>query len=68
MHKNLNQEILTKNLATFREKEIEYYGGSLKNPIFRRGGFTKNHYIGGNCLTEGVGFGQFADLRGGGGL
>ena len=30
------------------------------------GGFTKNHYIGGNCLTEGVGFGQFPDLRGGG--
>ena len=29
------------------------------------GGFTKNQYIGGDYLKEG--FGQFGDLRGGGG-
>ena len=32
-----------------------YYGGSLKNPFFRGGGFTKNQYIGGNCLKSGGG-------------
>ena len=37
-----------------------------KSTIFRRGGggrFTKNQYIGGDCLKRGLG--QFADLRGG---
>ena len=39
--KNLNWEILTKNLVTFKscdgfkDAKFEYYGGSLKNPIFR---------------------------------
>ena len=40
---NLNLETLTKNLYTFKrsdrvkDKKFEYYGGSLKNPIFRGG-------------------------------
>ena len=39
--KNLNWEILTKNLVTFKrwdgvkDEKFYYYGGSLKNPIFR---------------------------------
>ena len=39
--KNLNWEILTKDLVTFKrwdvvkDEKFEYYGGSLKNPIFR---------------------------------
>ena len=28
----------------------------------------KNQYRGGNCLKRGGGLGQFADLKGGGGL
>ena len=41
--KNLNWEILTKNLVTFKrwdgvkDEKSKYYGGSLKNPSFRRG-------------------------------
>ena len=31
---------------------MKNYIGSLKNPIFR--GFTKNQYVGGNCLKGGV--------------
>ena len=47
MTKNLNWEISTKNLVTFKrwdrvnDKKFQYYGSSLKNPIFRglgRGG------------------------------
>ena len=40
--KNLNWETLTKNLFTLKrsdrvkDEKFEYYGGSLKNPIFRR--------------------------------
>ena len=44
---NLNWEILTKNLLTFKRwhgtkeiKKFQYYRGSLKNPIFK--GVTKN--------------------------
>ena len=37
--RNLNWEILTKNLVTFRKwdgvKKVYYYGSSLKNLIFR---------------------------------
>ena len=39
--KNLNWEILTTNLVTFKrwdvvkDEKFEYYDGSLKNPIFR---------------------------------
>ena len=42
--KNLNWEILTKNVVTFKRRDgvkdekFEYYGGSLKNLIFRVGG------------------------------
>ena len=43
--KNLNWEILIKTLVTFKrwdgvkDKKIWYYVSSLKNPIFRGGGF-----------------------------
>ena len=39
--KNLNWEISTKNLVTFKiwtvvkDEKFQYYGSSLKNPIFR---------------------------------
>ena len=37
--------------------------GFNKNPVYRgRGEVTKNKYIGGNWIKEGLG--QFADLRG----
>ena len=55
--KNLNREILTKNLVTFKRRDgVEdekfwYYGNSLKNPIFNEG-VTKNQYIGGDCLKR----------------
>ena len=45
--KNLNWETLTKNSFTFKrwdrvkDEKFEYYGGSLKNPIFREE-FTNN--------------------------
>ena len=57
--KNLNLEILSKNFVTFKswdgvkDEHFQYYGGSLKNPIFRGKGFTKNQDIGGNCLKGG---------------
>ena len=50
--KNSNWEVLTKNLITFKrsdgvkDEKFQYFGGSLKTPIFREG-FTKDHYIGG---------------------
>ena len=50
--KNLNWEILTKNLVTFKrwdgvkDEKFEYYGGSLKNPIFRGGVNEKLIYRG----------------------
>ena len=59
--KNLNLEILTKNLVNFKrwdgikDEKFEYYGGSLKNPIFRGGGgagFTKTN-IWGQGLKKG---------------
>ena len=65
--KNFNWEILTKNLVTFKswdrvkDKKFENYGVHWK--ILFLGGFTRNQYIGGNCL-KGVEFGQFSDLRG----
>ena len=45
--KNLNWEILTKNLVTFKrwdgvkDEKFSYHGGSLKNLIFRVGGHEK---------------------------
>ena len=51
--KTLNWEILTKNLITFKKcdgvKDEKFYGGSLKDPIFKTGGggvLMKNQYIG----------------------
>ena len=41
--KNLNWEVLHKNLVTFKRwdgvkgEKFQYYGGSLKNPIIRGG-------------------------------
>ena len=68
--KNLNWEILTKNLVTFKrwggikDEKFQYYGGSLKNPIFR--GFTKKQYnVGGLPKKGGGDLEQFANLRGG---
>ena len=64
---NLNWEILTKNLVTFKrwdgvkDEKFEYYGGSLKNSIFR-GTHEKTIYRG-ELPKKGV-FGQFVDLRG----
>ena len=61
--KNLNREILTKNLVTFKrwdgvkDEKFYYYGGSLKNPIFRGVVIAR-----GKLLKEELG--QFADLRG----
>ena len=55
--KNLNWEILTKNVVIFKrwdgvkDEKFEYYGSSLKNSIFSGGrGNTKNQYIGENYL------------------
>ena len=45
--KNLNWEILTKNLVTLKrwdgvkDEKFDYYVGSLKNPIFREVGSRK---------------------------
>ena len=49
--KNLNQEILTKNLVTFKRwdgvnnEKFDYYLGSLKNPTFRGGIHEKPIYM-----------------------
>ena len=57
--KNLNWEILTKNLVIFKRWDgvkgvkVYYYGGSLKNPIFG-GGLRKSNTWGGNCLKRGA--------------
>ena len=56
MTKNLNWEILTKNLVTFKrwdgvKDEKFLYGSSLKNLIFR--GCMKNQYIGGELPKRG---------------
>ena len=67
--KNLNWEILAKNLATFKtwhgikDEKFYHYVGSLKYLI--RLGVTKNQYIDGKYLKKGGGLGKFADLRGG---
>ena len=38
-----------------KDEKFYYYGGSLKNLIFREGGeVTKSQYIEGNCLKRGV--------------
>ena len=49
--KNLNWEILTKNLVNFKrwngvkDEKFEYFGGSLKNSIFRRRGEVNKKLI-----------------------
>ena len=49
--KNLNWEISTKNLVTFKrwdgvkDEKFQKYGSPLKNPIFRGGRCMKNQYI-----------------------
>ena len=54
--KNLNWEISTKNLVTFKrwdgvKDEKIQYGNSLKNPILREG--IKNQYIGSELPEKG---------------
>ena len=50
--KNLNQEILTQNLVTFKrwdgvkDEKFKYYGGSLKNSIFEGWGLQKTNLQG----------------------
>ena len=73
--KNLNLEILSKNFLTFKswdgvkDEHFQYYGGSLKNPIFRRGDSPKTNILGGIAYKGGGGWGQgvaqLTGLRGG---
>ena len=53
--KNLNQEILTQNLVTFKRwdgvKNKKLWGLTRKSN-FQGEGFTKNQYIRGNCLKR----------------
>ena len=42
-------------MGWFKDKKFKFCRGSLKNLIFRGGGFMKNQYIGGNCLKSGGG-------------
>ena len=59
---NLNWEVLTKNLVTFKRwdavkyQKFLYYAGSLKNPMFH-----ENQSIGRDCLKGGLGL--FANLK-----
>ena len=59
--KSLNWETLSKKLVTFKRWDgikngkFQYYGGSLKNPIFR-GRVSKK---GRNCLKGGGGLDSF---------
>ena len=71
--KNLNWEILTKNLVTFKrwdgvkDEKFDYYRGSLKNQIFR-GGFVNEKLIYREELPKKGGIGQSSDLSGEEGL
>ena len=41
--KNFNWELLTKNLVSFKRWDgVKYYGGSLKNSIFRGQSFANS--------------------------
>ena len=68
--KNLNWEIVTKNLVTFKRwdgvknEKLEYYGGSLKNLVFRGG--SQKPICRGQWPKGGEGLGKFVDLKGGG--
>ena len=69
--KNLNWEILTKNLVIFKRRDgvkdenFWYDGVSLKNLIFKGVVHEKPIYRKRNCLKRGRGLGQIAELRGG---
>ena len=69
--KNLNWEILTKNLVIFKRRDgvkdenFWYDGVSLKNLIFKGVVHEKSIYRKGNCLKRGRGLEQIAELRGG---
>ena len=58
--KNLNQVILTMSLVTFprwdgvKDEKFEYYSGSPKNPIFRKGVHEKPIYREGCLKREGL--------------
>ena len=68
MTTNLNWEILTKNLVTFKrwdggnDEKFYYHGVHWKIQFLGSGGHEKPIYRGGNCLKRGLG--QFANLRG----
>ena len=68
--KNLNWEVLTNNVVTFKRRDgvkdekFEYYGGSLKNLIFRVGGVHEKPIHRGELPKKGGGLEQFADLMG----
>ena len=38
----------------FKDKTFLYYGGSMKNAIFRGGGSQRNQYTRGDCLKSGA--------------
>ena len=68
MTKNLNQQISTRNLVTFKrwdgvkDEKFQYDEVSLKNLVFRgREGHEKSIHRG--KLPKRKGLGQFADLR-----
>ena len=71
--KNLNWEILTKNLVAFKicdvvkDEKFEYYGDSLKILIFT-GGEADKIPIYRRKLPKKDGLGQLADLTGGRGF
>ena len=56
--KNLNWEILTKNLVAFKRCDMvkdgksKYYEDALKNLIFQIGGLWKTNIQGLNCLKR----------------
>ena len=58
--KNLNWEIETKNLVTFKnwdkvnDEKFKYYGGSLKNPTFIKNQYIRGGGVGMDCLKRGA--------------
>ena len=65
--KNLNWEILSKNLVTFKRwdenKDENFNIMEVHWKVWLLGGFTKKQYIRGDCLNRGW-LGQFTDLIG----
>ena len=74
INKNLNWEILTKNLVTFKRwdgvkmKNLNIIRVHWKTRFLGGGLLTRKQYIGGKRLKKPGwgGLGQFADLKGGG--